>query len=209
MRRRVGADKAGVNRRDAMNAEKTSISASLRLSRLCGLIQGTKTKQMKTIALVGILILAVATVQATPAASATNPPPPSVMLQDFKLVGDLSGDRAVFTLDAIANVESSKGGWLDLLSGALALTEVGAHPKWQLRAEQGRYVAVFERGGKFPVQIKFTAAVKQSGNWNAVDFRVAPGAVQPITLQGLGADTQFEFAGAARPERAGSNFVSF
>src|SRR5439155_2173668 len=64
-------------------------------------------------------------------------------------------------------------------------------------------------GGKFPIQIKFTAAVKQSGNWNAVDFRVAPGAVQPITLQGLGADTQFEFTGAARPERRTNDFVSF
>src|SRR5439155_11398652 len=64
-------------------------------------------------------------------------------------------------------------------------------------------------GGKFPIQIKFTAAVKQSGNWNAVDFRVAPGAVQPITLQGLGADTQFEFTGAARPERRTNDFVSY
>ena len=132
-----------------------------------------------------------------------------VTLQDFKLVGDLNGDRAVFTLSAVALVENSKGGSLDLLSGALALTEVGVHPKWQLRAEQGRYVAVFERVGKFPIQIKFTAAVKQSGNWNAVDFRVAPSTVQPITLQGLGTDTQFEFAGAARPERKGDDFVSF
>src|SRR5438093_121838 len=164
---------------------------------------------MKTITLVGTLILAIATLHATQAGSATNPPSPAATLTDFKLVGDLSGDRAVFTLNAVANVENSKGGSLDLLSGTLALTEVGAHPKWELRAEQGRYVAMFEHGGKFPVQVKFTAAVKQSGNWNAVDFRVAPGAVQPITLQGLGADTQFEFAGAARPERRTNDFVSF
>jgi hypothetical protein len=136
-------------------------------------------------------------------------PPLPVTLQDFKLVGELSSDLAVFTLNATANVENSKGGSLELLAGRLALTEVGPHPKWRLRAEQARYVAVFERSGKFPIQIKFTAGVKQGGNWNAVDFRVAPGEVQPIVLQGLGADTQFEFAGAARPERKGGDFVSY
>ncbi len=145
---------------------------------------------------------------ATGKRAATNPPP-AITLQDFKLTGDLSDDRAVFTLSAVAKVESSKGGAVELLSGAVGLTEVGAHPKWELRAEQGRYVAVFEGSGKIPIKLKFTAAVKQDGNWNNVDFRVAPAAVQPITLQGLGADTQFEFTGAARPERTGNEFISF
>ncbi|NOS72756.1 MAG: hypothetical protein HOP33_22880, partial [Verrucomicrobia bacterium] len=140
--------------------------------------------------------------------SPTNPSP-NVTLQDFKLTAQLSGDRAAFTLTATANVENSKGGSLELLSGTLALTEVGAHPKWELRAEQGRYVAVFDRSGKFPITLKFNAAVKQSGGWSMVDFRVAQSAVQSVTLQGLAADTQFEFVGAARPERKGSEFVSF
>src|SRR5207302_3763875 len=43
----------------------------------------------------------------------------------------------------------------------------------------------------------------------AIDFRIATGALQPIVLQGLAGDTQFEFAGAARPERKGSDFVSY
>ena len=34
-----------------------------------------------------------------------------------------------------------------------------------------------------------------------MDFEVAPGPLQQIVLQGLAADTQFQFAGAARPER--------
>jgi len=132
-----------------------------------------------------------------------------VTLENFKLAGDLSGDRATFTLTATAKVQNSKGGSLELISGNVALTEVGAHPKWQLRAEQGRYVAVFERRGKFPITLKFNAAVRQSGGWNNVNFRVAPSALQPLTLSGLGADTQFEFAGAARPERTGGDFHSF
>src|SRR5205807_9698187 len=39
--------------------------------------------------------------------------------------------------------------------------------------------------------------------------QVAPTALQPILLRGLGADTQFDFAGASRPERKGSDFVSY
>ena len=67
----------------------------------------------------------------------------------------------------------------------------------------------FDRAGDFPIQLKFNAAVRQSSGWNAVDFQIAPGAVQPIVLQGLGEDTQFEFTGAARPERKGNDFLSY
>ncbi|MSU57006.1 MAG: hypothetical protein EXS35_02285 [Pedosphaera sp.] len=139
----------------------------------------------------------------------TNPPPPVITLQDFKLIGNLNGDRASFTLTATANVESPKSGPLELLSGTLALTEVGPHPKWELRAESGRYVAVFDRAGKYPISLKFNVAVKQGGGWSGVDFRVASAAVQPVVLRGLAEDTQFEFAGAARPERKGGDFTSF
>lgn len=136
------------------------------------------------------------------------PPPASVTLTDFKLIGNLTGDRAAFTLTAVANVENAKGGSVELLSGMLALTEVGPHPKWELRATPGRYVAEFERSGRFPITLKFNAAVKPNAGWNTVDFRVANSALQPVVLQGLAADTLFEFAGAARTERVGSNFVS-
>ena len=62
------------------------------------------------------------------AAKSPATPPPTVTLRDFKLVGDLGGDRAAFTLTATARVENSKGGSLDLLSGSVALTELSAHP---------------------------------------------------------------------------------
>ena len=78
-----------------------------------------------------------------------------------------------------------------------------------MRADQGRLVLVFDGPGEFPIQLKFNAAVRHNETWNAIDFRVAPSLLQPIVLQGLGADTQFEFAGAARPERKGSDFTSY
>jgi len=140
---------------------------------------------------------------------APNPPPASVVLEDFMLAGDLGSNRAAFTLRATARVENHQGGTLDLLSGAVALTEVGPHPKWQLRAGQNLFTIAFDRAGRFPIQLKFDAAVRQAENWNAVEFRVAPSALQPIVLHGLRADTQFEFGGAARPERKGNDFVSY
>jgi hypothetical protein len=44
---------------------------------------------------------------------------PGVTLQDFKLVGDLSGDQAVFTLTGTARVGNSKGGSFDLVNDPL------------------------------------------------------------------------------------------
>jgi hypothetical protein len=138
-----------------------------------------------------------------------NVPAGSVTLQDFKLTGDLGGDIAAFTLTANVRVENASGGSLELLSGPVALTAIGAHPNWQVRAEDNRFILNFDRGGVFPVQIKFNAAVGQNDGWSAVDFRVAPSILQPIVLQGLAADTQFQFTDAARPERDGTNFTSF
>lgn len=137
-----------------------------------------------------------------------GPTQDSITLHNFKLVGDLNSERAAFTLSAIVKVENSKGGSLDLLSGPVALTELGAHPRWKIRAEQNDYLLVFDRGGEFPVQLKFNAAVHAGDEWNTVDFQIAPGPLEQIVLQGLASDTQFRFAGAARPERMTNGFVS-
>jgi hypothetical protein len=132
-----------------------------------------------------------------------------VTLEDFKLTGNLGGDVAAFTLTATAQVDEAKGGTLKLLSGPVALTGLEEKQRWQMEANQGRFVARFERGGRFPIEVHFNAAVTRSNDWSAVNFRVATSALQPVVLQGLAADTEFQFASAARPERSGSNFVSY
>jgi hypothetical protein len=100
-----------------------------------------------------------------------------------------------------------------LLSGNVALTGVNENFNWHVSFEQGQFVLVFDEPGDFPIQLKFNAAVRQGlGNlqgWNSVDFQVAHSALQPIVLKELAADTQFQFDGAARPQRAGDEFVSF
>ncbi len=91
----------------------------------------------------------------------------------------------------------------------MALTEVAHHPAWKLRAGQNRFSVGFDRAGRFPLRLKFDAAVRRAENWSRVEFRLAPSALEPVVLRGLAPDTQFEFAGAARPERVGSDFVSY
>ncbi len=147
--------------------------------------------------------------QKPPAASATHHPSASITLEDFKLIADLGGDHAAFTLNATAIVEGSAGGSLELVSGTVALTELGPHPKWNIRAEPNRFVLDFDKPGKFPIQIKFNAAIHESDRWKTVEFHVAQSALQPIVLKGLPEDTKFDFSGAARPDRKGNDFVSF
>ena len=160
-----------------------------------------------------VLLLTLAAAKAVTNSPGTAPKVPvpvsAPTLQDFKLVGELKGNQASFTLSATAVVKDTRGGSLELLSGAAALTEIGQHPQWNLRADQGRYIAEFSKAGKHPIQLKFIAAVRESGSWNAVDFRVASGAVQTVVLKGLSEDTQFEFPGAARPEWRTNQFVSY
>ncbi|MEY2408260.1 MAG: hypothetical protein QOF48_930 [Verrucomicrobiota bacterium] len=132
-----------------------------------------------------------------------------VVLRDFKLTGQLAENSAVFTLTAVARVKNPNGAQLNLLSGGVALTQVEPHPDWRLNFQNGQFVLRFDRAGDYPIQIKFNAAVRQAGGWSSVDFRVAASALQPVIFQGLAADTQFQFPGAARPERTGTDFVSY
>jgi hypothetical protein len=132
-----------------------------------------------------------------------------VVLRDFKLTGSLTEQNAAFVLTATARVLNPRGGSIGILSGGLALTELPQHPDWRVTADRGRFVLIFNKPGDFPLTFKFHATVRRHDAWNSVDFRVAPSALQPLILQGLAADTQFQFTGAARPERIGADFASF
>lgn len=138
-----------------------------------------------------------------------DPEARQVTLRDFKLSGQIVGQTATFTLNAVARVGNPAGGSIALISGGVALTELPRHADWRVGAAEGQYVLRFDKPGDYPLAFKFNAVVHQSGPWNAVDFRVAPSALQPVVLQGLAADTQFDFPGAAKPERAGNDFTSF
>ncbi len=132
-----------------------------------------------------------------------------VVLRDFQLHGQLADQSAAFTMTALARVKNPRGGTLVLLSGSAALSELERSDDWRLRFTNNQFIIVFDKPGEFPLRLKFNAAVGHSAGWNSLDFRVAPSALQPITFAGLAVDTQFEFAGAARPELIDGEFKSF
>jgi hypothetical protein len=132
-----------------------------------------------------------------------------ITLKDFKLTGDLSGGRADFVLTATAEVPGTGGGSLDLLSGPVALTAIDPKTLGHISTGENKFVLTFDRRGNFPIELKFSAAVTQSDGWSAVDFHVAPSLIERIALRGLAAGTQFQSIGAARPERQGSEFISY
>ncbi len=145
--------------------------------------------------------------------SLADPDARRVVLRDFRLEGQIADKTTAFTLKAVASIKDPNGGSLDLLSGAVALTGVQEHADWRVRFENGKFVFSADKAGVFPIELKFNAKVEQSAEgprgWNRVDFRIAPAALQPLVLKGLAEQTQFEFPGAARPERTGDEFTTF
>jgi hypothetical protein len=132
----------------------------------------------------------------------------AVTLGDFNLIGDLTNGEANFTLSATAHVECSRGGTLEILSGPIALTEFHRQPKWTLRAEDSRFFITFDRRGSFPIRLRFAAAVHNQ-NINSVNFRVASCPIQPVEFCGISEDTELKLAGAAPPQRSGTQFKSY
>src|SRR5439155_7110662 len=108
-----------------------------------------------------------------------------------------------FTLTAVARVKNTRGGSLNLLSGDVALAELEHNPDWRVKFQGGQFVLAFDKPGEFPLHLRFNTAVRDTGGWKTVDFRIAPAALAPVSLQGPSQETQFEFGGAARPERLG------
>jgi len=141
--------------------------------------------------------------------SVADPEARQVVLRDAQLIGRFGDDQAAFTFTATARVKNPKGGQLELLRGGVALTGFAPLQHGRLRIVDGQFVAQFDEAGEFPLRLEFRAGVRATNGWNELEFGVAPSALQPVTLEGLAADTQFRFAGAARPERLGTTFTSY
>jgi hypothetical protein len=108
-----------------------------------------------------------------------------VTLEDFKLTGNLTGGTAAFTLTATAKVEAAHGAALHLLSRGVALTSTDPHQKWKLDLGSKRLPRQLRPRRQISHRGPFQRAVTQSNDWNAVNFRVATSALQPVVLQGL------------------------
>jgi hypothetical protein len=140
---------------------------------------------------------------------AADPDLARVVLQDFKLVGQLGDETADFTLTARARIQNPEGAAVELLSGRVALIDSAMGADSHLSFQDGAYQARFDKPGEYPIQIRFKAAIRLTNDWREVEFAVAPSVLQPVVFRGLREGTQFRFSGAAKPERSGDEFTSF
>ncbi len=136
-----------------------------------------------------------------------DPDARKVTWENFKLAGALNDQVASFVLTGTAVVKHPEGGSVAVLSGDAALTSCPANA--ELRYAQGQYWLRFRKPGSFPIELKFNAKVAPQDGWNGLNFDIVPSSLRPVVLKGLSADTQFQFPGAAKPERQGEEFVSF
>ena len=136
-----------------------------------------------------------------------DPDARKVAWENFKLVGELKDQLAAFVLSGEAVVKHPEGGVIAVLAGDAALISFPTNA--ELKFDQGRYWLRFRQAGSFPVELKFNAKVSSQDGWNGLNFEVVSSSLRPVTLKGLSPDTQFQFPGAAKPERQGEDFASF
>lgn len=126
--------------------------------------------------------------------------------QNFQLTGELKDQVALFVLTGEVVVKHADGGTIPVLSGDAALSSAPTNA--EIKLENGRYTLRFRKPGKYPIELRFHARVTTQNGWNAINFEVVSSSLRPMTLQGLAADTQFQFSNAVKPERTGDVFVT-
>ena len=140
-------------------------------------------------------------------ARATDPDARRVFLDVFQLDGEVHEQAVSFVLKGTAHVKHPEGGRLEVLRGEAALT---ADPEGlEMIQTNGAYVLILPRAGSYPVRLQFDAKLTVQNGWKKLSFATAPGAMRPVFLKNLAEETQFRAAGAAKPERAGENFVTY
>jgi hypothetical protein len=138
--------------------------------------------------------------------------PRGAAVPDAELVGtqltgrvNASGGSIDFHLLAEAHVSGSNAR-LALLSGRAGLSGAAAGDGWHVelarRANGFRYELVFERPGVFPIDIPFSAAVQENGDWRGLDFQMPAGVVVPLVIEGLGGPVEFDGTAPVVPSPA-------
>jgi hypothetical protein len=129
-----------------------------------------------------------------------------------QLTGRLNGESVDFRLQAEAHVSGSNAR-LALLSGRAALSNTAAGDGWHVelaRTAGGfRYDLVFERAGVFAIDLPFSAAVREDGDWRRLDFQMPAGVVVPLVLDGLSGPVEFDATAPVVPGSAGGNWRGF
>lgn len=102
---------------------------------------------------------------------------------------------------------------LRLLAGQAALSEKTSGDGWHLDLveEDGAfaYALVGDREGVLPIELRFTAALKQDGDWRRLHFEMPAGAIVPLRIEGLPGGVEFDSAGEVVPTANAAGWTGF
>ncbi|HEX2855447.1 MAG TPA: hypothetical protein VHO24_19585 [Opitutaceae bacterium] len=105
------------------------------------------------------------------------------------------------------------GARLRMLAGSAALNEKAAGDGWhmELVEEEGDffYEIVGDREGTLPLDLSFTAAIAEEGDWRKVGFETSAGAVVPVRLEGLPEGVEFDANSAVVPSNTAQGWQGF
>ncbi len=135
--------------------------------------------------------------------------PAEAELDGAQLTGllDAAGDSVDFRLQGEAQVTATDAR-LTLLSGHAALSGAASGDGWHVELADSaagyKYDLVFDRTGAIPIDLNFSAAVQENGDWRGVDFQMPAGVVVPLTIAGLHPPVEFDTSAPVVPELPGA-----
>ncbi len=102
---------------------------------------------------------------------------------------------------------------LRVLSGHAALNEKTAGDGWHVElvasGDDFFYELVGDREGVLPLDLSFTAAVGEKGDWRKLDFHMPAGAVVPLRLEGLTDGIEFDASAEVVPNSTPQGWQGF
>ncbi|MEO7414348.1 MAG: glycosyltransferase family 87 protein [Opitutaceae bacterium] len=106
------------------------------------------------------------------------------------------------------------GARLRVLSGRAALNEKVSGEGWHVELVAGEggvffYELVGDREGVLPLDLSFTAAVEENGDWRKLDFQMPAGSAVPLRLEGLPENVEFDATSAVVPNATAQGWQGF
>ncbi len=132
-----------------------------------------------------------------------------------QLHGQLGDSKRSVQFRVTGQLKALKSGArLRLLSGQAALNENTAGDGWHVELDALKegafaYELVADREGVIPVDISFSAEVRENGDWQTLSFSMPAGAVVPLRLAGLGTDVKFKPDAAIVPAATARGWEGF
>ncbi|MFP6892121.1 MAG: hypothetical protein VCA18_00115, partial [Opitutales bacterium] len=120
-------------------------------------------------------------------------------LHDFVLAGQADEAGMSFRLTTMAEVKPKEGASILLCKGKIALVELQEERSYRIERSGEDYVLIFEKAGKYPVELEFRAKVEEDDDLRSVELWLASTPLRRLNVVGLPEEVKLEVSFATRP----------